>query len=91
MTPLLQAAWGVPGFLPGALHFHGLGRNTALYVAGRAGRAVALQLLRMAITVAGLVLAGRQGGWPLLAAAAGFLLARLVLVRPTPLEARDRG
>lgn len=91
MTPLLQAAWIVPGFLLGALHFHGLGRNTALYMAGHAGRAVALQLLRMAITVVGLVLAASQGAWPLLAAATGFLLARLFLVRPPTSEARDRG
>ncbi|WP_165838768.1 N-ATPase subunit AtpR [Roseicella frigidaeris] len=89
MSTLLHLLWVLPGLLLGLLHFRGLERNAALYAAGRTGRGLALQALRLAATAGGLVLAALQGAWPLLAVAAGWLLARCLLVRPPPLAAGE--
>jgi F1F0 ATPase subunit 2 len=84
MSLAYHAVWLLPGLLLGLLHFRGLERNADLYARGRTGKGLALQLLRMAVTACALVAAALQGAWPLLATSAGFLLARLLLVRPPP-------
>lgn len=83
MIPFLaNAAWLLPGFLLGLVHFRSLRWNTSLYLADSASRAIALHAVRMAATGGCfLAIAAWQGAWPLLATAAGFLLARLLLVR----------
>ncbi|HWL81806.1 MAG TPA: ATP synthase subunit I [Roseomonas sp.] len=84
MTALAGTIWLLPGFLLGLLHFGTLRRNASLYLGGSAPQAVALHLVRMAMTAGGLLLAARAGAWPLLMAMAGLLLARLLTVRPAP-------
>jgi hypothetical protein len=70
------------GLLAGVAHFSLLRRNVALWVGGGSSlAAAALPIVRMALTVAVLVLAARQG-WPaLLACALGITCARIALVR----------
>lgn len=75
--------WAGIGFALGSLHFLGLRANAALFVRSALVRAAALQLLRLAATGAGLVLAARHGALPLLLAALGLLLARRVVIRGT--------
>ncbi|AOJ84553.1 hypothetical protein WS86_28945 [Burkholderia savannae] len=69
------------GLAAGACHFVSLGWNSRLFVAGRAGAALALQLLRIALAVAVLVVLARAGAGMLVAGSAGFLAARLIAVR----------
>lgn len=74
------AAWAAGGALLAALYLHLLRRTVDALVAG--GRMAAGWLvLRVALAVAFFWGAAQGGGGPLLAAAAGFALARLVLVR----------
>ncbi|WP_424140102.1 ATP synthase subunit I [Roseomonas chloroacetimidivorans] len=88
MTPT-DAAWVLPGLLLGGLHFHSLRRNADLYMAGSTRPAIALHIARMALTLCGFLLVAWQGSWPLLLAAAGFLLARLLLVRPASAQGEE--
>jgi F1F0 ATPase subunit 2 len=89
MTPFLalplvaQLAIGlVAGGLTGLLHFASLGRNLDLFLSGRAGTAIALQLGRLALSVGVLVLLLKALGLPaLLAGALGLLLARQWVIR----------
>ncbi len=69
------------GAAAGAAYFLGLRFNTALYLAGRPGPALALQAARLLLL--GVVLAGVAlcGALPLLAAALGLLIARQAIVR----------
>lgn len=71
----------VAGVVLGIAHFGSLWWNTRLYAAGTAGRALAVQVLRIAVLVAVLALLARLGTAALLGGAAGLLLARAVLVR----------
>ena len=65
------------GGLVGALHFASLGCNLNLFLSGRAGMAIALQLGRLTLSVGVLVLLLKILGLPaLLAGALGLLLAR---------------
>lgn len=80
--PVAAAAGGLAiGIAAGAAYFLSLRFNTALYLQGRPGPAAGLQLLRLGLLA--LVLAGVSlcGALPLLAAAAGLLLARRQIVR----------
>ncbi|CAJ7343976.1 ATP synthase subunit I [Burkholderia pseudomallei] len=69
------------GFVAGACHFVSLGWNSRLFVAGRAGVALALQLARVALAVAVLVVLARAGFGMLVAGSAGFFAARAIAVR----------
>ena len=69
------------GSLAGSIHFASLHWNVRLIVAGSPGRALALQLLRMAgVAVLFFVLA-KLGPWTLLCGAAGLLLARFAILQ----------
>jgi F1F0 ATPase subunit 2 len=74
------AVWLVAGLALGALHFASLWWNTQLFTKGAAGKAIALQLTRIAVAVAGLALLARVGFAALLAGGFGFLVARPLLV-----------
>lgn len=78
--------WTALGLVAGAgggwLFFHLLALNTRLYATGQAMAAAALHLGRLGVaaaTLLGFVLIG--GAMPLLAALAGFLLVRPLLMR----------
>ncbi|CAK0586848.1 membrane protein [Burkholderia pseudomallei] len=78
----IAAAIGLAlGFVAGACHFVSLGWNSRLFVAGRAGVALALQLARVALAVAVLVVLARAGFGMLVAGSAGFFAARAIAVR----------
>ncbi len=83
MSIAVMAAFALLGAAVGVAHFVSLQRNVRLYLsAGRLRHAVALQALRLALTVALFAAAALQGAAPLLLAAGGFLLARtFVLAR----------
>ncbi|PZW39336.1 F1F0 ATPase subunit 2 [Humitalea rosea] len=82
MMALTDPLWALAGLLLGAVHFSTLRHNTGLYLTGGMAAAVALHLARMVIVVAGLVLVGMRGAWPLIFALGGLLLARSWIVRP---------
>jgi F1F0 ATPase subunit 2 len=76
-----QIAIGViAGFLAGLLHYASLWWNARLFAAGAAGKAVALQLGRIAAAVAALTLLARLGFAALSSGAVAFLVARPLLV-----------
>lgn len=79
---LLAAAVGLGGILFGLAYFAACRRSAGLFLrpGGRAA-ALALTLGRMACAVLLLWLAARQGALPLLAALAGFLVARGIAIR----------
>lgn len=65
------------GVVLGLVHFFGLYANTRLYLRpGRAAKAIVLQVGRIAFTTAGLGAMAHVGPPALLAAFAGFLIAR---------------
>jgi hypothetical protein len=69
------------GFLAGMLHFHLLQRQALMLVQGvSAWRCVLLHLLRFALMVIALFAAANKGALALLAALAGTLLARKILL-----------
>jgi F1F0 ATPase subunit 2 len=68
----------VAGLLIGAFHFSSLSWNTRLFAAGAAGKAIAMQLGRIAVAVGALILLAR-GLAALLCGAFGFLVARPLL------------
>jgi F1F0 ATPase subunit 2 len=71
----------VAGLVIGAFHFSLLAWNAQLFAAGAVGKAVALQMGRIAIAVAALVALTRLLGLTaLLFGALGFLVARPLLV-----------
>ncbi len=73
----LTALTGFAGFAFGLLYFAALKRTTVLLASGRGWLGpLALTLGRIGATVIFLVLAVKLGAGPLLAAFAGFLLAR---------------
>lgn len=70
------------GVAVGFIHFRTLRRTADAFVGGRAARALALQLVRLALIGGFLFAAARAGALPLLAAAAGVLAGRaLVMAR----------
>ena len=68
------------GLLVGAFHFSSLWWNTRLFTTGEAGKAIALQLGRIAVAVAVLTLLARLGLAALLCGALGLLVARPLLL-----------
>jgi len=70
----------IVGLLVGAFHFASLWWNTRLFTTGEAGKAIALQLGRIAVTVAVLTLLARLGLAALLCGALGLLVARPLLL-----------
>lgn len=82
MPTLLIAAGFALGLGLGLIHFASLKRVAELYVGGGSlGRALGLQLLRLAILTGLLVLLARQGAAPLLAGALGIIVARWIVLR----------
>jgi len=73
----IAAATGlIAGFVAGLSHFASLAWNVRLFVDGSTGKAVALQLARLALTVVVMTLLVQLGPFALLAGAAGFVAAR---------------
>jgi F1F0 ATPase subunit 2 len=70
----------ISGLLIGGFHFASLWWNTRLFTTGDAGKAIALQLGRIAVAVAALTLLARLGLAALLCAALGLLVARPLLL-----------
>lgn len=84
MALQLISAAGFPaiGFLAGLIHYAGLRWNMRFYIAAaHPAWAVGLQLARLAVTSGLLILIALHGALALLLAAAGLVLARLVVVR----------
>ncbi|MFT3721406.1 ATP synthase subunit I [Pseudorhodoferax sp.] len=72
----------VTGCVMGFIHFRTLGRAADAFVQGRAARALLLQFARLALTGGFLFAVAQAGALPLLAAAAGILAGRgLVMAR----------
>ncbi len=76
----LVAAFAVGAAL-GAAHFGSLWWSVALMRGGRTGPGVAVQSLRFVALAAALVLIARLGAGPFIAAAAGVLAVRALLMR----------
>ena len=71
----------IVGLLVGAFHFTSLWWNTRFFATGAAGKAIALQLGRIAVAVVVLTLLARLLGLAaLLCGALGFLVARPLLL-----------
>ena len=70
----------VAGFVAGVAHFALLSWNAQLFVDGSIGKAVALQLARVALATLVLILLARLSLFSLLAGAVGFLPARALMV-----------
>jgi F1F0 ATPase subunit 2 len=70
----------IAGLLVGAFHFSSLWWNTQFFTTGAAGKAIALQLARIAVAVAVLTLLARLGLAALLCGALGLLVARPLLL-----------
>ena len=76
-----QAAVGlIAGLVVGVAYFASLWWNTRLFTTGSSGRAIALQLGRIAAAVAVLILLARLSPVTLLFGALGFLVARFPLL-----------
>lgn len=90
LGPVFAAAlWAALGLALGHVHFRGLARTTQAYVgSGVQARTVLLHTIRILITAGALFLVARQGAAPLLAASAGFLVARAAAVRAARRQAR---
>jgi F1F0 ATPase subunit 2 len=69
----------IAGLLVGGFHFTSLWWNTRFFAAGAAGKAVALQLGRIAVAVAVLTLLARLGLAALASGGLAFLVARPLL------------
>jgi len=82
MNWLSAAVFAVAGIIVGILYFALLYRSVRLY-ASSAGlaRVAPLHLLRGALAVSFFWIVAQQGAVPLLAALAGFLIARTVVQR----------
>jgi F1F0 ATPase subunit 2 len=79
--PMFTVLWHIgcgllAGAVAGAVHFRLLALNVRLFLSGRAGVALLLQLARLAATVAVLVVLARLGAWAVLAGGVGVVLAR---------------
>lgn len=81
-APLLSALWLVAGLAGGTAHFMLLRWNTRLYLTGGSlAHALGAQVLRLATVTALLAFAAWHGAWPLMLAAVGVVLARLLVLR----------
>jgi F1F0 ATPase subunit 2 len=81
MTIATLFATFVTGAGLGAAHFGSLWWSVVLIRDGRMGLGVAVQSLRFVVLAAALVVIARLGPWPFVAAAAGVLAARALLLR----------
>ena len=72
------------GLAIGGAFFSLLRLNVRLYTSRRWPVGIALHFARWALLVVALLVAARVGALPLLSVAAGTLIARMALVRPTP-------
>jgi F1F0 ATPase subunit 2 len=70
----------IVGLLVGAFHFTSLWWNTRYFASGAAGKAIVLQLGRIAVAVAVLTLLARLGLAALLSGGFAFLVARPLLM-----------
>jgi len=78
----------VLGFGLGLVHFTTLKHVAALYTSGaKVWRVLGLQLLRFALLALVLIVVAQLGALPLLAAAAGILVARQIVIRRNRAEA----
>ncbi|QUD89536.1 N-ATPase subunit AtpR [Phenylobacterium montanum] len=75
------AMFGLAGLALGAASLTALRVNTSLYISGPLWRPLGLHAARLAIVAAVLVWAARQGPGPLIAIAAGLVLARPIAIR----------
>ena len=75
------AAFVLAGLVLGGASMASLRLNTEFYVRGEVWRPVGLHLARLSILASILVCAALQGAGPLLAVAAGLVLARPIAVR----------
>jgi hypothetical protein len=81
------AAWLAAGAVVGTFHFLTLRTSAWMLVTGSSlGAALALHLIRFAITGGALFLIARHGALPLLAATLGILGARMAVVRAVSRE-----
>jgi F1F0 ATPase subunit 2 len=80
IVPIVLGAGG--GLAAGAVFFALLHATVRLYTTHRWPLGIGLHLLRWAVLVTLFVVAARAGAAPLIAAAAGTLVARACLVRP---------
>jgi hypothetical protein len=81
------SAWLVAGVLVGALHFLTLRAATGMLVTGSSlVAALALHLIRFAMTAGALALIALHGALPLLVAALGILAARTAVLRMISIE-----
>jgi F1F0 ATPase subunit 2 len=77
----VQIAIGlIAGFLIGVLHFGSLSWNARLFTSGSAGKAIAVQMGRIAVAVAVLTLLARLGFAALLCGGLAFLVSRPFMV-----------
>ena len=78
----LDAATGCLGLLLGLAYFAALRRTIALFSVGRGWQTVLLlSLARVSLAVAAFFLVAQLGATPLISAAAGFLIARMICLR----------
>jgi hypothetical protein len=75
------AVFGLAGLVLGGASLASLRLNTALYLSGGLWRPIGLHLARLGIVAGALVWTAHQGAGPLIAAAAGLVLARPVVLR----------
>jgi hypothetical protein len=92
MTALLDLGCLALGIGAGLVHFCLLRWNTELFLAGRALRAIGVQVARLAAMSGVLVVVAWQGTWPLLFTALGIVIARFIVTastRPRRVAPRD--
>jgi hypothetical protein len=81
-APLLAVFWLLAGVAGGTAHFALLRWNTRLYLTGGSmARALGAQVLRLVATALLLAFAAWHGALPLLLAAIGVVVARLLVLR----------
>lgn len=82
LTVVRDAAVGlVGGVLVGLFHFSSLWWNTRLLVSERAGKAIVLQVARLAVTATTLAILTWLGPLALVSAGVGFFVARTFTVQ----------
>jgi len=82
LSVVRAVGWFAVGVLIGALHFLTLRHNARMFASDRSlPKALALQILRLTITVTALAIIAIQfAALPLLITAAGILMARTIVV-----------
>jgi hypothetical protein len=74
-------AYGLAGLVLGAASMASLRLNADLYVGGGLWRPIGLHFARLSVVAGVLIVTALQGAGPLLAVAAGLVLARPIAVR----------